>query len=784
MPSNHTSLTSLKFAAVIGLTCLGGCVFDGKSDKPQGTEVENEVTGRLFYAGGEPAGGALVRLFPVDWDPAISGSEAPLNVTADGEGRYSVQATEGRYNIIGEAGGQSSLQDSVVVGKSGSKVPPDTLEAPGGLVGQVSVEPNHLLTGVTIDVLGTYLHVNVGLDGRFRLVDLPAGRYQLRAMSSQDGYAPLYVPISVHPGKTDTLADTLRLPFTGIPVVSGLTAMWDTGAGAARLAWLPTSYPLISEYAVFRDPRGAVSLAKDPIGFTADTTFADTLFRDVDGDTAAPWKRYEYRLRIRDMGADYGPAFGTVVVEAVSPALVRTRFAFTPAPATGYRVSVGDTLRIVAAYRNPTRNVDSLEWIPEKGGPALRASRRAGKEGFDSLDYTAPMAAGTAGLVIRARDASGAWRDSLMWIDVVEDRPQADAGPDSAAGYGSTFELKGVARQEFGSIVKWEWDIGGRGEYSHTSGPDTGFTLPTAPSDSQLVCVLRVTDDDGFTDTDTVRIMLSPSRLLPPVEYNMYATVAVLDGKIYSVGDFQRGTFFARDTVTLAREDLPDLSRPRQGMASVGMSGRLYVIGGATNVPVDWVDIYDPVTKTWTQGAPLAKAEIALVAAEMNGKIYAFLRSTVQEYDPASDRWSVVAHSDSNRIATQAVTVGDQIFLGRYPNAPDSLRAYRPGGQIREVALMPRGMPFAMTGVSGRLLVFGGLVEGSTEGTASVFAFRSATSDWEALPRTRYPYHGRKSGYGLGIGNNVYLLGALCEHKDKAPPYDWQFCPSEAYMPP
>ncbi len=64
-----------------------------------------------------------------------------------------------------------------------------------------------------------------------------------------------------------------------------------------------------------------------------------------------------------------------------------------------------------------------------------------------------------------------------------------------------------------GSIVKYEWDWEGDGTFDYDSGTDPTAQY-TYESEGEFVATVRVTDDDGLTDTESVTITVS----LPPQE--------------------------------------------------------------------------------------------------------------------------------------------------------------------------------------------------------------------------------------------------------------------------
>jgi hypothetical protein len=102
--------------------------------------------------------------------------------------------------------------------------------------------------------------------------------------------------------------------------------------------------------------------------------------------------------------------------------------------------------------------------------------------------------------------------DSMI-VDVVLDPPIAYAGNDTVVAENSQVTLYGSATEEFGTIVKWEWNINNSG-FVQTS---TGVTTITTPDSLIPVdpCILRATDDDGLTGEDTVNLQVG----IPPVAH-------------------------------------------------------------------------------------------------------------------------------------------------------------------------------------------------------------------------------------------------------------------------
>jgi outer membrane protein assembly factor BamB len=108
--------------------------------------------------------------------------------------------------------------------------------------------------------------------------------------------------------------------------------------------------------------------------------------------------------------------------------------------------------------------------------------------------------------ILRVTDDDGNVAKDTMKVIVMQDVPIASAGSDQTILTTDTICLHGSATQQFGIIAKWEWDVGGTGAFISTSKSDTSFVKP-AIEDSNFICILRVTDDDGNVSApDTVKI--------------------------------------------------------------------------------------------------------------------------------------------------------------------------------------------------------------------------------------------------------------------------------------
>ena len=186
----------------------------------------------------------------------------------------------------------------------------------------------------------------------------------------------------------------------------------------------------------------------------------------------------------------------------------------------------------------------------------------------------------------------------------------------------------------------------------------------------------------------------------------------------------------------------------RGSPVAAAVNDKIYVIGGAAspagstaeeqdqgmlpNRPhesVTRVDEYDPATNSWRSRSPMPTARNHAAVGVVNGKIYViggrvgsvFMTSaadvpTVEEYDPATDRWSAPkARMLTARSASAYAVYKDRIYVA--------------GGEYSD----PH--------ISGAF--------------KALEAYDPATDSWATLPAMPTPRHGFAGGV---IGNRLYLI--------------------------
>jgi len=326
-----------------------------------GTEIPNEVTGSLYMPNGQPAVNAEVILYPVNYVPGnLDSAGIPVIVSTDDSGKFFLpKVASGEYNILSQitmsfgktaklskasqASGASALQnasfvllafsDSLFISGAPQELPPDTLRAPGSLTGKVELQLQDDPRAAVVQVLGTDYYTNVDSTGNFTLNNLPQGTYELQVTPYLPNYIPLFQDVTIVSGKADTLPLPLVPFYSGIPVVTGLTAQARTD-GTVLLHWNRMSYSPLQSYLIFRDTAGTLVPGSFLLGGTSDTSFVDTVYKNFRypfGDTST--HTFEYRVRIQNPSNNLGPLWNPVTVTVTPPMVSSGRWHLAQAQA-------------------------------------------------------------------------------------------------------------------------------------------------------------------------------------------------------------------------------------------------------------------------------------------------------------------------------------------------------------------------------------------------------------------------------------------------------------------
>lgn len=250
-------------------------------DKPSAVTGTNDETttslGVIYRPDGRPAAGARVLIYAAgdtQTTPRVQG-------IVDDAGHVSLNGrlAAGSWNLlIRNADGTALFQDSLPCDGSKLTVLSDTLRRTGTVKGRIRVQPQDKPTIAWVQLLGAGRYANVDDSGHFAFDSVPSGRLTLAALTLQSQYTPTFRAAPLRP---DSILDlgTIDLIYTGVPMVTGVKAKWDSSSNVVTLTWDSTSAPGILGYRIYRGQSSAPFDATEMTYVTSGRSWIDTLFQ-------------------------------------------------------------------------------------------------------------------------------------------------------------------------------------------------------------------------------------------------------------------------------------------------------------------------------------------------------------------------------------------------------------------------------------------------------------------------------------------------------------------------
>lgn len=229
-------------------------------------------------------------------------------------------------------------------------------------------------------------------------------------------------------------------------------------------------------------------------------------------------------------------------------------------------------------------------------------------------------------------------------------------------------------------------------------------------------------------------------------------------------------------TPGLAAEEEPQwvekapMALGKYGCGAEAINGKIYILGGAIRIEglvqiVDDVEIYDPVSDSWSTGTPMPTPRAYPKTAVIDGKIHAIggVKDKYQNfheiYDPVTDSWETAAPMLSTRRDFSAVSMAGKIYIisGYDENAQtNSMDVYDPvtntwiNGTPLPVAIMNP----AAVALQDKIYLFGGVTGKSISN--EMYIYDLETDTWEKGPNL--PIKVDRHTVNL-VGDQIYLLG-------------------------
>lgn len=207
------------------------------------------------------------------------------------------------------------------------------------------------------------------------------------------------------------------------------------------------------------------------------------------------------------------------------------------------------------------------------------------------------------------------------------------------------------------------------------------------------------------------------------------------------------------------------LHEARQEVAVAAAGGRVYVFGGiAGNTVIDSVEEYDPAADRWRFVAPLPEPLHHSAAAVVDDR-YVYViggyrtlafdaTDSVYRYDALADQWTRVASLPAPRGALAAATIDGKVYaVGGVPG-PSALTMFD-GERWTSLAPMPTPREhLAAVAVNGKLLAISGRLGGSNR--SAVEQYDPITNTWSSLAPIPTPRSGIAAA---AFGERVYVFG-------------------------
>lgn len=270
-------------------------------------------------------------------------------------------------------------------------------------------------------------------------------------------------------------------------------------------------------------------------------------------------------------------------------------------------------------------------------------------------------------------------------------------------------------------------------------------------------------------------------------------------GKLYVVGEDSTATLaYDIATETWTSSGLATRPFPGNHHAAEVFDGKLYLFGGLGGSSAGKVQIYDPATNQWTEGAPMPFAAGSSSSAVIGNQVYVAggivgTSTTTQaaRYTPATDTWQSVAPMPQGRNHAAAESDGAKMFVfgGRGPgsgdgnvvaNGFDTVQIYDPATDSWASSLDPGStlepLPEARGGMgtavfaNGEFWVMGGETLSGPGATADhvysrVDIYNPVTNGWRAGPPMPTARHGI---YPVLDGTRIHLAGGGVEAGDSS----------------
>lgn len=382
---------------------------------------------------------------------------------------------------------------------------------------------------------------------------------------------------------------------------------------------------------------------------------------------------------------------------------------------------------------------------------------------------------------------------------VTNNPPMVNVGRNTSATVGLALDLTGeVEDDDVQGMLQIQWEkLSGPGNVDFMSA-NTPITSVVFDEDGTYILVL-VANDGEHEVTDRIQIVVSVEPSSDGDVGGSWKTVSSSNGskptarheaggvgynnQFYLIGGRGKRPVDRFNPSTKRWENLGTPSKEMHHFQPVALNGKIYVIGALeccfpAEKVVPKIQIFDPKTRKWTEGASLPKNRLRGSAGVVvyQGKIYMVGGTTnghdggtvnwFDEYNPATKQWKTLKNAPTKRDHFSAVIIGNRLIAagGRQTAYPDTFsnlvgkvdvynfKTQKWESDIPNIPTQRAGA--VVTAVGDEVLVIGGETAKAGPAKDTVEAYNVLSRKWRSLNSIKQARH---SGGIAKIDNAIHL---------------------------
>ncbi len=415
---------------------------------------------------------------------------------------------------------------------------------------------------------------------------------------------------------------------------------------------------------------------------------------------------------------------------------------------------------------------------------------------------------GTYVLTLIAENGAHSAQDSMtisVYAEAVNQAPIVNAGADESLTIDSTLTVSATASDDGlpNGLLTYVWSqVSGPGNATFGS---TDLASTSVTFSATGTYELSVTASDGeLNSVDSLQIAVSNAVVTDNNINNINADNSwqavvtangskpqarheaggvAFDNKFYLMGGRGSRQVNRYSELNNSWENLGTPSMEMSHFQPVVYDGKIYVVGAldccfpSENV-ISHVQVFDPVSKTWTQGSefPSNRRRGSAGTVVYNNKIYIVGGSTnghdggmvnwFDEYNPATGQWKVLPDAPTQRDHFSAVMVGSKLVAagGRQTDHPATFQNlvsavdvydFQTGTWTNAPAIPTNRAGAVVVAHGSEAIVIGGETDTGSAALANVEAYNVNTNSWRSLNPINTARH---SGGAAIISDAIHIV--------------------------